>query len=226
MYWVLQTRQGLRVERHGWGTGRFTGQIVIRAVPPSPVESRCFGWPLACIWRAPQPSGKRTLAQPTGITLAHTPPAAILGDMQRGLLVVVLALVVSAISTATATPATDAPPPGLTSAGRTLWQFEALLHDTFGSRPVCSSGRWAQNFTSGACSPLAVYSPYFYVFANAHHSGFHISQRVVGDFGNYPVAVMVRGHPIACDRHETKFLILYRDTHFTLGCLRPGSATR
>src|SRR3981081_2148013 len=117
-------------------------------------------------------------------------------------------------------------PPGLSNSGRILWQFEALLHDKFGKRPVCASGRWAQNFTSGSCSPLAVYSPYFYVFANAHASAFHISSKAkVGGFGNYPTPVLVRGHPLACDRGETRFLILYRDTRFTLGCMRAGYVT-
>lgn len=115
------------------------------------------------------------------------------------------------------------PPPGLTSAGRTLWQFEALLHDTYGAHPVCSSGRWGQRFTSGACSPLAVYSPYSYVFRGAHGSAFRLSsKRRVGGFGNYPVSVLVRGHPVACDARETRFLVLYRDTRFTLGCRRAG----
>jgi hypothetical protein len=136
---------------------------------------------------------------------------------------------VSAFGVAAAAAVTGpsaSPPPGLTHSGRTLWQFEALLHDTFGTRPVCASGRWAQKFTSGACKPLAVYSPYFYVFADAHRSAFHISsKKQVGGFGNYPVALSVRGHPVACDTREARFLILYRDTSFTLGCMRAGYVT-
>ena len=75
------------------------------------------------------------------------------------------------------------PPSGLSRRGRVLWQFEALLHDTFGSDSVCATGRRTSlNFTGGpvassVCKPLAVWSPYFYVFAYAHHSAFHISDK-------------------------------------------------
>jgi hypothetical protein len=121
-------------------------------------------------------------------------------------------------------PTASAPLPALSKSGQILWQFEALLHDTFGNRPVCASGRWAQEFTSGDCSPLAVYSPYSYVFAHAHRSAFHISSKKrVGGFGNYPIAVLIRGRPIACNARETQFLIKYRDSaSLTLGCSRAG----
>jgi hypothetical protein len=120
--------------------------------------------------------------------------------------------------------ATSGQSPGLSKIGQLLWQFEALLHDTFGNRAVCVSGRWAQKFTYGACSPLAVYSPYSYVFAHAHGSSFHISsKKQVGGFGNYPVAVLIRGRPIACNAQGTQFLIKYRDgASLTLGCSRAG----
>jgi hypothetical protein len=121
-------------------------------------------------------------------------------------------------------PTASAPVPGLSKSGQILWQFEALLHDTFENRAVCASGRWAQKFTSGDCSPLAVYSPYSYVFAHAHGSAFHISsKKQVGGFGNYPVAVLIRGRPIACNAQGTQFLIKYRDSaSLTLGCSRAG----
>ncbi len=120
--------------------------------------------------------------------------------------------------------AASAPLPGLSKSGQLLWQFEALLRDTFGSRGVCASGRWAQKFTSGDCSPLAVYSPYLYVFARARGSSFHVSsKKEVGGFGNYPIALLIRGRPIACDTQETRFLIKYRDTaSLTLDCSRAG----
>ena len=118
----------------------------------------------------------------------------------------------------------SAPLPELSKSGQLLWQFEALLHDTFGNRAVCASGRWAQKFTSGDCSPLAVYSPYAYVFAHAHGSSLHISsKKQVGGFGNYPVALLIRGRPIACNAQETQFLIKYRDgASLTLACSRAG----
>jgi hypothetical protein len=120
--------------------------------------------------------------------------------------------------------AASAPLPRLSKSGQLLWQFEALLHDTLGNRAVCASGRWAQKFTSGDCSSLAVYAPYLYVFARARGSSFHISpKKEVGGFGNYPIALLIRGRPIACNTQETRFLIKYRDTaSLTLNCSRAG----
>ena len=99
------------------------------------------------------------------------------------------------------------------------------MRDTFGNRPVCASGRWREKFTSGDCTPLAVYSPYVYVFARARGSSFHIStKKQVSGFGNYPIALLIRGRPTACNARETQFLIEYRDAvSLTLGCLRAGS---
>ena len=115
------------------------------------------------------------------------------------------------------------PPSSLSGAGRVLWQFEALLHDTFGNGNVCSAGR-SLNFTDGDCSPLAVYSPYFYVFAQARHSAFHISsKKKVGGFGNYAQPVLIRGRSIACNARETRFLIEFPDAvGFTVDCSRAG----
>jgi hypothetical protein len=61
------------------------------------------------------------------------------------------------------------------------------------------------------------------VFAEARGSAFHVSAKRVGGFGNYPVPVLIRGRPIACDMREIRFVIEYRDAaSFTLGCLGPG----
>ncbi len=142
----------------------------------------------------------------------------------KGLVAVVIALVVAATTGASA----SGPPSGLTKTGQVLWNFESLLRQTFGNRHICSSGRWRQNFTGGdlskgACAPLATYSPYFYVFDSARGSAFHVSsKKEVGGFGNYPIAVLIRGRPVACNTRETRFLVLYRSTAFTLGCLRAG----
>jgi len=104
-----------------------------------------------------------------------------------------------------------------------LWQFEALLHDRFGDSRICASGRWAQDFTSGSCKPLALYSPYVYVFQGARHSRFHVTSRKARGFGNYPVSVLLDGENIACNKQETTFLIKFRDAAgLTLGCSRAG----
>jgi hypothetical protein len=111
----------------------------------------------------------------------------------------------------------------LSKNGSVLRQFEALLKDRFGNRLVCASGRWAQNFTSGSCKPLASYSPYVYVFRGARHSRFHVTSKKARGYGNYPVSVLLDGKNIACNKQETTFLIKFRDgAGFTLGCSRAG----
>jgi hypothetical protein len=134
-----------------------------------------------------------------------------------------LALTVVLCSAVLVQSASGAPPNGLTKEGRVLWQFEALLHDNFGNRPVCASGRWGQKFTSGRCAPLAVYSRYRYVFARARDSAFHVSTKKARDFGNYPQPVLINGRNVACNARETTFLILQVAAGgFTLGCSRAG----
>ena len=114
-----------------------------------------------------------------------------------------------------------------TASGDTLWQFEALLHDTFGKRPVCASGRWAQNFTAGSCAPLAMFAPYSYVFVGARGSRFHVTSTKALDFGNYPQPVLIRGRNVACDRDERTFLISYVNmASLTLSCSRAGFVRR
>lgn len=112
----------------------------------------------------------------------------------------------------------------LSGQGRLIWQFEALLHDTFGKRPLCARiTRGSDNFEANTCIPLALYSPYWYEFANASGSHFHISDKVAIDFGNYPVPVLINGRGVACNAKETQFLIEYPDAaSFTLGCSTAG----
>lgn len=111
---------------------------------------------------------------------------------------------------------------GLTSQGHLLWNFEALLRSTFGRKqPLCVSG-W--NFTSGDCTPLAKYLLYWYTFQAPRGTAFHIVHRKVRppNFGNYPVAILVRGHMVACDAHERHFLIDFASgAGLMLGCLAP-----
>lgn len=118
----------------------------------------------------------------------------------------------------------SAHPPGLTASGIVLWNFEALLHDTFGSRQPCvvSSGDFVA--PAGGCAPLATYSEYDYVFSNPHGSPYHLVVRHFkgGAFGNYPVPVRVTTLYVACDRAAKTFLISFGDAaSFSLGCLAP-----
>jgi hypothetical protein len=114
------------------------------------------------------------------------------------------------------------PPKGLTAQGRLLWNFEALLRQQFGGRSVSVSR--PENFScAGLCAPLSRYRPYRFTFSRPSGSTFHVSKRTFGDngeFGNYPVPVLIRGRAVACDRAERHFLISYRSTaSFTLDCL-------
>jgi len=118
------------------------------------------------------------------------------------------------------------PPPGLTTHGRLLWEFEALLRDTFNSRVVSASTGLndSLNFTcAGSCAPSAKYLHYRFTFDHAQASRLHISKRryTGGTWGNYPRGILIRGHLIACDHAEKRFLIswVFRSTaSFTLGC--------
>jgi len=125
-------------------------------------------------------------------------------------------------ATGTTIAVSTGPPSGLTERGRVLWQFEALLHDTFGGRLVCATGRWRLNFTT-TCGALAYYSPYDYVFAGARGSAFHISSKKACCYGNYPQSVLIRGQNIACNTGEKRFLVAnMARVHFSLWCSRAG----
>jgi hypothetical protein len=118
------------------------------------------------------------------------------------LLVLVAATVIGAMS---APESSAGAPPGLSPAGQRLWQFEALLNDTFHSRVVSAHGSASTTGSidfacRGFCAPLSYWSPYLFTFAGARHSIFHLSnlsaKRIAGTFGNYPVLVAVKGHPV------------------------------
>jgi hypothetical protein len=124
----------------------------------------------------------------------------------------------------TVTPMSDAASPvALSKNGKALWGFEALLHDRFANRAVCSRSQ-SFDFVANGCSPLAIWTPYFYVFANAHGSPFHTTAvRPSGNFGNYPVLVRVAGKYVACDPKAKTFLIEFRDArNFSVGCQAPN----
>jgi hypothetical protein len=114
----------------------------------------------------------------------------------------------------------------LTPSGRALWEFEALLHDTFGRLPV--SGHYepgvAWNFAACGrigCSPLSYWNPYSFTFTHARRSTFHLSaRRSLPSFGNYPLPIKIKRRFVACDRRERKFLVTYLSgVGLSLGCL-------
>lgn len=106
-------------------------------------------------------------------------------------------------------------PPGLTPAGWTLWEFEALLHDTFYNLPVSAHYNRGKSWKFAACgrigcAPLSYWNIYFFTFKNARQSTFHLSaRRALPSFGNYPIPIEVKGHFVACNRSESRFLITY-----------------
>jgi hypothetical protein len=119
------------------------------------------------------------------------------------------------------------PPFGLTQSGQTLWQFEALLYDTFHTRQVSAhysrGAAWNFGCAGSRCAPLAYWSIYFFSFRDAQRSTFHLSSRRIpaGYFGNYPILIKVKGRVVACDTAEKRFLITYGSAvGLGLACLR------
>ena len=119
------------------------------------------------------------------------------------------------------------PPVGLSTNGRLLWQFEALLRDVFGKRaPYASSASYDTNFACAGnnCYPHAKWDPYVYTFANARGSTFRLRSRTfrAGAFGNYPLPLRINGLYIACNAASTTFLTTVRGVAgFALSCQRP-----
>jgi hypothetical protein len=110
------------------------------------------------------------------------------------------------------------------SSGTTALELRGLLWQKFVGGKVSVSR--PENFScAGDCAPLSKYRPYKFTFLRPSGSAFDVSSRTFGDngeFGNYPIAVLIRGRAVACDARETRFLIAYRSTaSFTLACL-PG----
>lgn len=101
--------------------------------------------------------------------------------MRRTLAVATALTAAVLLITGTGSPANrSGPPAGLTSYGRQLWNFEALLTQTYGTQPVCehSTKLGIINFTHSACElSLAQAQPYVYVFAHAYGSSFRLIPR-------------------------------------------------
>jgi hypothetical protein len=120
-----------------------------------------------------------------------------------------------------ASVAVAGPPRGLSSAGVARWNFEALLHDSFGNHMVCEK-RDTLSFFANDCTPLSDWQPYFFEFSGARHSAYHLSKQKLrgANFGNYPEPIRIDGRLVACNRAETRFLITYEDAAgISLACL-------
>jgi len=140
----------------------------------------------------------------------------------------------AAVALASATAAVQAgPPPGLTVQGRVLWNFEALLHDTFGARYrgcLRAVSRYVLSFTADsycASHPSYLFQGYSFTFARAFRSPYRLVSRTLrpGAFGNYPEPIRVDGRYVACDPASHKLLIRYGDVFglsANLACLAPN----
>jgi hypothetical protein len=124
------------------------------------------------------------------------------------------AVIALAILLPCATRAAAAAPPGLTRGGRALWQFEALLHDTFHKLPVSAHYDQGRDWKFAACgrigcAPLSYWAIYFFTFRDASHSQHLSARRTLPSFGNYPIPIKVKGRYVACNAAESRFLIAY-----------------
>jgi hypothetical protein len=141
-----------------------------------------------------------------------------------GLAVVALFLYVSPASVRAGRQAegtTSRPPTGLTIYGQTIWQLEALLHDTFGRAQVCLDLR-RHSFVS-SCGSFADYGYWRYTFAQARHSRFKLVRRRRPPFVANVLLLKVRGLYVYCGNFPSVGYDAYRSTRKWL-VLQHGSA--
>jgi hypothetical protein len=117
-----------------------------------------------------------------------------------------LALIISAPSLLAygARRGPDGPPAGLTVYGRTLWNLEALLHDTYGTRTTCLRLR-DQAFVSATCGDLARYGYWNDVFVAARHSRFRLVRRTQAPALGNVWPVTVKGLYVSCGAFPDAF---------------------
>jgi len=155
--------------------------------------------------------------------------------VKRDLRILVATMLVATTVTLTAANASTqvGPPAGLTASGRVLWNFKALLHETFGpGYQGCLQylSRYVLSFTRGsycATHDDAETMYYSFAFAHASRSPYHLVDRTfpAGAFGNYPVPIRVDGDYVACDSAGRTFLISYGDVlglSANLACITPS----
>jgi hypothetical protein len=100
--------------------------------------------------------------------------------------------------------AVSRPPAGLTVYGQTLWNVEALLHDTFGNKTTCLRLR-DYAFVSRTCGDLADYGYWKNIFVGARHSRFKLVRLAHPPaMGNVGV-ITVKGLYVSCGRFPTAF---------------------
>ena len=100
--------------------------------------------------------------------------------------------------------APSGPPSGLTVYGQTLWNVEALLHDTFGNKTACLRYR-DDTFVSAACGDLADYGYWKNVFVGARHSRFKLVRLARPPALGNVVLIRVKGLYVSCGGFPVAF---------------------
>jgi hypothetical protein len=97
------------------------------------------------------------------------------------------------------------PPRGVTVYGQTIWNVEALLHDTFGSKTTCVRFR-DYAFVSATCGDLVHYGYWKNTFVGARHSRFKLVRRAFPPVaGGNVVPVKVRDSYVYCGNFPAAF---------------------
>ncbi len=140
--------------------------------------------------------------------------------MQRKRAIVVLSIVAAAatlglsISSGRASiaerSALSGPPPGLTVYGQTLWNLEALLHDTFGNETTCLRLR-DYTFVSATCGDLADYGYWKNIFVGARHSRFKLVRLTHPPAMGNVAVITVKGLYVSCGRFPVAFAPLVHE---------------
>jgi hypothetical protein len=119
----------------------------------------------------------------------------------------------------------------VSAGGQVLYEYEALLNETYGAGLVECSGSAGCHmgwFYSKMTGPLSEFSTYSFVFSGFGKSAFHLMPVGVtlapGSFGNYPVPVTVNGRVVACNPAATEFLVTNGAAvgNGNYSCLKPG----
>ena len=140
---------------------------------------------------------------------------------RKGRVWFVTALVVSAVATPATSDArpTSAPPVGLTAHGRLVWQFDALIHDVFGTRGACQGPRYKWNFTR-TCSPASDFNLYEPTFVRARHSSFKLVSLPSNPVTANVLSITVNGRFVSCA--TGRWLVVYGSGIFPSGAFDEG----
>ena len=139
--------------------------------------------------------------------------------MQRKCAIVVLSIAVAAALGLSASHgraniaqrnSLSGPPSGLTVYGQTLWNLEALLHDTFGNKTTCLRAR-DYAFASATCGDLAHYGYWKNIFVGAQHSRFKLVRHAHPPALGNVAPITVRGLYVSCGRFPVAFAPLARE---------------